>query len=139
VCSRWRGTQLDIGSLPLLLLLLLQAFHRGSRVLNLFGYTGGFSVYAGAAGASHVTTVDIADAALGAADDNWQLNGLPQHQHESVAADAFDFLDRAAAAKESWDVVICDPPSFAPNKASVEKAQASYERLFAKAAAVTAR
>ncbi|WIA17529.1 hypothetical protein OEZ85_014360 [Tetradesmus obliquus] len=116
----------------------MQAFHRGSRVLNLFGYTGGFSVYAGAAGASHVTTVDIANAALSAADDNWLLNSLPPHQHESIAADAFDFLDRAAAAKEAWDVVICDPPSFAPNKASVEKAQASYERLFTKAAAVTA-
>lgn len=43
------------------------------------------------------------------------------------------------AAKETWDVVICDPPSFAPNKASVVKAQASYERLFEMSARVTAR
>lgn len=117
----------------------LQVFHRGSRVLNLFGYTGGFSVYAGAAGAVHVTTVDVAEAALASADVNWLLNGLPAGKHESVAADAFDFLDRAVAAKELWDVVICDPPSFAPNKAAVAKAQSSYERLFQKAAAVTAR
>lgn len=44
-----------------------------------------------------------------------------------------------AAAKETWDVVICDPPSFAPNKAAVPKAQASYERLFEMAARVTTR
>eukprot|EP00878_Enallax_costatus_P035967 GHUV01040233.1.p1 GENE.GHUV01040233.1~~GHUV01040233.1.p1 ORF type:complete len:118 (+),score=27.01 GHUV01040233.1:430-783(+) len=117
----------------------MQAFHRGSRVLNLFGYTGGFSIYAGLAGASHVTTVDVAEAALGAADSNWQLNDLNPRQHEGIAMDAFEFLDRAVAAKEQWDVVICDPPSFAPNKASVPKAQASYERLFQKAAAVTSR
>lgn len=96
-------------------------------------------MYAGLAGATHVTTVDVADAALKAADANWQLNDLNPKQHEGVAIDAFDFLDRAAAAKEQWDVVICDPPSFAPNKASVVKAQASYERLFQKSAAVTAR
>lgn len=96
-------------------------------------------MYAGLAGATHVTTVDVADAALKAADTNWQLNDLNPKQHEGIALDAFDLLDRAAAAKEQWDVVICDPPSFAPNKASVVKAQASYERLFQKAAAVTAR
>lgn len=64
-------------------------------MLNLFGYTGGFSVYAGLAGASAVTTVDVADAALTAADANWALNGLKAAKHEAVTMDAFEFLERA--------------------------------------------
>eukprot|EP00775_Hariotina_reticulata_P004315 gene4315-4568_t len=115
----------------------MQPFQSGARVLNLFGYTGGFSVYAGLAGATAVTTVDVAEAALTAADVNWQLNSLAPHRHTGVAMDCFDFLDSAASSKESWDVVIVDPPSFAPNKAAVVRAQASYERLFQKAASVT--
>lgn len=58
------------------------------RVLNVFGYTGGFSVYAGLGGASRVTTVDIAAPALAAAQVNWELNDLPPTYHEAVAADA---------------------------------------------------
>ena len=108
-------------------------------MLNLFGYTGGFSVYAGAAGASHVTTVDVAAPALKDATANWELNGLKRSAHSTAAADCFEFLDGAASGKESWDVTIVDPPSFAPNQQSVPAAQASYERLFQKAAAVTKR
>jgi 23S rRNA (cytosine1962-C5)-methyltransferase len=96
-------------------------------------------VYAGLAGAAAVTTVDVAEAALKAAGTNWQLNGLSPSRHSTVPMDCFDFLDGAASAKENWDVVIVDPPSFAPNKAAVPRAQASYERLFQKAAAVTSR
>ncbi|KAI8473438.1 MAG: S-adenosyl-L-methionine-dependent methyltransferase [Monoraphidium minutum] len=116
----------------------MQALYRGRRVLNLFAYTGGFSAYAGAAGAAHVTSVDLAAPACAAADANWALNGLPAGGHAAVAADCFQFLEDAAAAREAWDVVIVDPPSFAPSKQSVPKATGSYERLFAKAAQVTA-
>jgi hypothetical protein len=76
-----------------------QAFSSNSRVLNLFGYTGGFSVYAGLGGAAAVTTVDVAAAALQAADDNWARNGLQASRHEGVALDAFEFLERAAASE----------------------------------------
>ncbi|GFR40255.1 hypothetical protein Agub_g827 [Astrephomene gubernaculifera] len=110
---------------------------RHKRVLNVFGYTGGFSVYAGVGGASHVTTVDVGRAALQYATANWQLNGLDPNRHEAAAVDAFEFLELAAKAREKWDVVIIDPPSFAASKAAVEKATASYTRLFAAAAAVT--
>lgn len=116
----------------------MQRLSRGCRVLNLFSYTGGFSVYAGAAGASHVTSVDLAAPACEAAGRNWELNGLQAVRHAAVAADCFSFLEDAAAGREAWDVVVVDPPSFAPNKQSVPKATASYERLFTKAAAVTA-
>ncbi|KAG2487614.1 hypothetical protein HYH03_013753 [Edaphochlamys debaryana] len=116
----------------------IRQMSRGKRVLNVFGYTGGFSVYAGVGGAAHVTTVDVGRAALSYAEANWELNGLPRGQHAAEAEDAFAFLERASKAKEKWDVVIIDPPSFAPNKASVPAAKASYTRLFAAAAAVTA-
>jgi 23S rRNA (cytosine1962-C5)-methyltransferase len=114
-------------------------FCRGRSVLNLFGYTGGFSIAAGAAGAAAVTTVDVAGGALADAEANWALNSLPPARHEVAQADCFDFLDQAAAGRKAWEVVVVDPPSFAPNKASVAAATASYEKLFAKAAAVTER
>lgn len=56
--------------------------------------------------------------------------------HSAVKADAFAFLEDAAKSKERWDLVIVDPPSFAPNNASVEKAKASYKNLFVNAAKV---
>ncbi|PNH07406.1 Ribosomal RNA large subunit methyltransferase I [Tetrabaena socialis] len=108
-----------------------------SAVMKLDG-AGGFSVYAGVGGASHVTTVDVGRAALQYATANWKLNGLAPGDHVAAAVDAFEFLDAASRAREKWDVVIIDPPSFAPSKAAVEKAAASYTRLFAAAAAVTA-
>ncbi|RMF05915.1 MAG: class I SAM-dependent rRNA methyltransferase, partial [Chloroflexi bacterium] len=60
----------------------------GLDTLNVFGYTGGFSVMAGLGGAPHVTTVDLAGPALRAADHHWQLNHLPAERHQSIKADA---------------------------------------------------
>ncbi|PNW79253.1 hypothetical protein CHLRE_09g407900v5 [Chlamydomonas reinhardtii] len=116
----------------------IRRLSNNKRVLNVFGYTGGFSVYAGVGGASHVTTVDVGKAALSFADANWALNGLEPSRHVAAAEDAFEFLERAGKAREKWEVVIIDPPSFAPSKQAVEKAKASYTRLFAAAASVTA-
>jgi len=110
----------------------------GRRVLNLFGYTGGFSVYAGAARADHVTTVDVAGPALAAADRHWQLNGLPADHHQSVQADAFDYLEKAQRRKKQWELVVIDPPSFAPSKQTVPNALKAYRKLVAAGAAVTA-
>ncbi len=109
----------------------------GRRVLNLFGYTGGFSVYAGLGGAEHVTTVDLAAPAIEAAGAHWQLNALPHRAHDPVTADVFAFLDAAAQAGRSWDLVIADPPAFAPNQAALPAARAAYRRLLAGSAAVT--
>lgn len=109
----------------------------GRRVLNVFGYTGGFSVCAGLGGARHVITVDVAAPALEAAGQHWQLNGLPPTAHETAAADAFQFLAGAAEQRKTWDLVIVDPPSFASSKAAVSKAIAAYQKLIAAGAAVT--
>jgi 23S rRNA (cytosine1962-C5)-methyltransferase len=100
------------------------------RVLNVFGYTGGFSVYAGLGGAEHVTTVDTAQPALDAADYHWTLNGLQVERHTPVCADAFAFLEAARNDRKIWDVVILDPPSFAPSRDALPDALAAYRKLF---------
>ena len=110
----------------------------GRRVVNLFGYTGGFSVHAGAGGATHVTTVDVAAPAIAAAEDHWRLNDLPTDQHTGVVTDAFEWLDEAYAQRRTWDLVILDPPSFASSRATIPKALAAYRRLVASGAAITA-
>lgn len=111
----------------------------GQRVLNLFAYTGGFSVAAGQGGAKHVTSVDLAKPAIAMAQSHWELNQLPSSQHAGFAEDVFDFLNAAQARKEMWDLVICDPPSFAPSESSVPQAIAAYRKLIAASAKSTMR
>jgi 23S rRNA (cytosine1962-C5)-methyltransferase len=116
---------------------LIRQVAAGRQTLNLFGYTGGFSVYAGLGGATHVTTVDLAGPALEAAQQNWQLNQLSPAAHETVKADGFEFLAQAAQQKRRWDLVIVDPPSFAHSRGDVEKAVGAYQSLIGAAAAIT--
>lgn len=115
----------------------VEALAAGRRVLNTFAYTGGFSVYAGRGGAQAVTTVDLAKPAVQAADAHWRANGLDPARHELAAEDAFAFLDAAAEGRRAWDLVILDPPSFAPSRAAVDKARQAYVRLIAAGARVT--
>jgi 23S rRNA (cytosine1962-C5)-methyltransferase len=111
---------------------------RGKTVLNLFGYTGGFSVHAAAGGAAATDTVDLARPALEAARRNFALNDMPADRHRVQAQDAFVFLERAAVAGQSWDIVISDPPSFVHRKDALAAGRAAYRRLHALAAAVVA-
>ena len=115
----------------------IKAIVAGRRVLNVFGYTGGFSIYAGLGGARQVTTVDLAGPALSTAQTHWRLNHLPAATHDIVEADAFHFLKTAAKKKRTWEVVIVDPPSFAASKAAVPKARQAYQTLIAAGAQVT--
>jgi 23S rRNA (cytosine1962-C5)-methyltransferase len=108
---------------------LVGAHAADQRVLNLFSYTGGFSIHAGLGGARRVTSVDVAAPAIAAAAENLTLSGLDPTAHELVAADAFAFLARAADAGRRWDLVISDPPSFAPSERARPGALASYRRL----------
>jgi 23S rRNA (cytosine1962-C5)-methyltransferase len=101
----------------------------GLRVLNLYGYTGGFSVAAGLGGAEHVDTVDIAAPALDLAEQNWRLNRLNPGKHAVFCADVSEFLARAAKRAAQYDLVIADPPSFAPNEKSVRTALKAYRNL----------
>jgi 23S rRNA (cytosine1962-C5)-methyltransferase len=106
-------------------------------VLNLFSYTGGFSIACALAGARRVTTVDLAKPAIEAARRNFERNGIDPDAHELVAADAFAFLEQAAREGRSWDVVITDPPSFAPSERARPGALGKYRQLAALAASVT--
>ena len=107
-------------------------------MLNLFGYTGGFSIYAAAGGARETVTVDLAAPAIAAARRNFARNGLPEGLAQLVAEDAFAFLERAAAAGAHYDLVISDPPSFAPSRKALPAALRAYRRLHRLCAAVTA-
>lgn len=101
---------------------------RGARVLNLYGYTGGFSIAAGLGGARHVTTVDVAEGALALAREGWERNGLMAGAHDAVAGDVPKVLEQMRAS-ERFELVISDPPSFAPNEVSVPDAVRSYRAL----------
>lgn len=103
---------------------------QGKTLLNLFGYTGGFSVYAGLGGADLVTTVDIAPAAIEASKLNWKLNKLPAEKHQGICIDAFDYVKTSLSQKKTFDIVITDPPSFAPNNKAVESAKKAYVDIF---------
>ncbi len=116
----------------------IRNFAAGKRVLNVFGYTGGFSVYAGLGGAEHVTTVDLAKPAIEMANFHWQLNKLPPAGHKAVTADAFEFLAASLGRKRTWELVILDPPSFAPSKDTVVKGLSAYKNLAAAGVKVTA-
>jgi 23S rRNA (cytosine1962-C5)-methyltransferase len=116
----------------------VRAIARERRVLNLFGYTGGFSIYAAAGGAAHTTTVDLARAAVAAARRNFARNDLPLATATFHAGDAFDFLAHAARERTTYDLVISDPPSFAPNRKALPAALRAYRRLHRMCAAVTA-
>jgi 23S rRNA (cytosine1962-C5)-methyltransferase len=108
-------------------------FVRHGTVLNLFAYTGGFSVVAAHRGASQVTSVDIAAPAMARARDNFELNGLSAQQHEFVVADCYDYLAHAIAQRHNFDVVVCDPPSLAHKRSQLERAIEAYTLLNARA------
>jgi 23S rRNA (cytosine1962-C5)-methyltransferase len=93
-------------------------------------------VYAAAAGARRTDTVDMAKPAIEAARRNFEINGLAVADHGFHAADAFEFLASAGERGERWDIVVSDPPSFAPRKDAVPAARQAYLRLHRLAAAV---
>lgn len=101
----------------------------GLRVLNLFSYTGGFSVHAALAGAARVVSVDASSGALEAAKDNFRLNGLDPDAHGFEHADVFAYLQGAISRAERHDLVISDPPSFAKSRAQKPDALKAYKRL----------
>lgn len=96
---------------------------RDRTVVNLFSYNGGFSVAAALGGAKRVTSVDVAEAALADARENFRLNGLDAAQHEFVATDAFTFQGGPS------DLVIVDPPSLSHAAKADTNARAAYKNL----------
>lgn len=108
------------------------------RVLNLFSYAGGFSLFAASRGAVHVTSVDVAAAAHATAQASFRASGVDPGKHAFVTADVYAFLEKARKQKETWDLVISDPPSFAPSEKAVPRALTAYRALHKACAAVLA-
>jgi 23S rRNA (cytosine1962-C5)-methyltransferase len=109
----------------------------GVRVLNLFSYTGGFSQRAALAGGI-VTSVDVAAKAHGTAQESFKLAGIDLAPHAFVSADAFAWLAEQKRKEKRWDVVISDPPSFAPSERAKPNAISAYRALHRACAEVLA-
>ncbi len=114
---------------------------RGRRTLNVFAYSGGFSVYAAAGGAPVVVSLDLSAAALADAAVNFRLNraipSVAACSHQTITGDAFDELAVLGRARAAFDLVIVDPPAFAKRESEAARALNSYARLTKLALAVT--
>ena len=110
---------------------LVGKYAKGRNVLNLFCYTGGFSIYALAGGALHVDSVDSSRKAMDMVDRNVALNGFDPGSHTSYCADAIDFLKNVE--EDRYDLMIVDPPAFAKHRGALNNALRAYQRLNAAA------
>lgn len=102
---------------------------QGRDVLNCFCYTGGFTVHALAGGAKSVVSVDSSSEALTLGQENCALNGQAKEGLEWVEADVFQVLRKFRDQARSWDLIILDPPKFAPTAAQAEKAARGYKDI----------
>ena len=109
---------------------LLEHYAKGRAVLNMFCYTGGFSVYAMRGGAKLVHSVDSSAKAIDLTNRNIELNFPGDDRHKAYAEDAFKYLD---AMGGDYDLIILDPPAFAKHKEALRQALKGYTRLNAKA------
>ena len=110
---------------------LVGKYSRGRNVLNLFCYTGGFSVYALGAGAVHVDSVDSSRKAIDMVERNMFLNGFEPSRHTGYCADAIEFLRNIP--EDKYDLMIVDPPAFAKHRGALNNALRAYQRLNAAA------
>ncbi len=106
---------------------LLERFARGRRVLNMFCYTGGFSVYAMRGGAVSGDSVDSSAKAVALTDANIALNFPDDPRHRSYTEDAFKFLNDME--KDRYDLIILDPPAFAKHRGAIKNGLIGYRRL----------
>jgi 23S rRNA (cytosine1962-C5)-methyltransferase len=105
---------------------LVQSWSRDRRVLNMFGYTGGFSVYAMGGGATLVHSVDSSGKAIDLTRTNMELNFPGDPRHEAFVEDAFSFMKEI---RDRYDLIILDPPAFAKHQRVLHNALQGYKRL----------
>ena len=110
---------------------LVGSLAKGRNVLNLFCYTGGFSMYALANGAEHVDSVDSSKKAMMMVDRNVEANGFEPSRHTSLCCDAIEYLRDVPEGK--YDLMIVDPPAFAKHRGALKNALRAYQRLNAAA------
>ena len=107
----------------------LRALAADQRVLNLFSYSGTFSVAALAGGAARAVDVDSSERALDLARRQRQANSFAASEVDFVRADVFEDLRRRVEAREEWDIIVCDPPAFAKKRSDVERAARGYKDI----------
>ena len=112
---------------------LVERYAHGKDVLNMFCYTGGFSLYALRGGAKTVDSVDVSQKAIDLVNINVAKNFPKAKNHTAVAADAFDYLSAQKSAGKTYDLIILDPPAFAKHRDAVKNALRGYQRINAKA------
>ena len=100
----------------------------GLRVLDCFTHTGSFALNCAAAGAEHVTAVDVSESAVSLARDNARLNGLEERM-DFVAADVFDLLPKLMEERAHYDLIILDPPAFTKSRRTVHNAERGYKEI----------
>lgn len=105
---------------------LVQEYSKGLKVLNTFGYTGGFSVFAMRGGANEVVTVDSSEKAISLSTQNIEENFGNSTNHRAIAIDAFEYL---RTTNETFDLIILDPPAFAKHQDALRNALQAYKRL----------
>jgi len=124
---------LDTGLFPdrRLLRVMVKDEAKEKKVLNLFSYTGSFSIYAAAGSAASTDSVDLSNTYLNRARENFSLNGFSAQilqiwdffsnkeqkgAHNLIRADVLDFLEKATSSKKRWDIIVLDPPAFSNSK-----------------------
>ncbi len=108
----------------------LEPFAAGKQLLNCFGYTGGFGVYAARGGAAQITSVDVSADALALARRNMALNGFDSRvEDEYVEADVFQQLRRYRDSGREFDLIVLDPPKFAHSQSMVKRASRGYKDI----------
>ena len=112
---------------------LVERYAAGKDVLNMFCYTGGFSLYALRGGAKLVHSVDVSQKAIDLVNANVARNFPGSTNHQAVTADAFDYLSEQCAQGHRYDLIILDPPAFAKHRDAVKNALRGYQRINAKA------
>ncbi len=112
---------------------LVERYAAGKDVLNMFCYTGGFSLYALRGGAGHVDSVDVSQKAVDLVNVNVRKNFPDADNHTAVAQDAFEYLSAQKNRNRTYDLIILDPPAFAKHRDAVKNALRGYQRINAKA------
>ena len=112
---------------------LVERYAANKDVLNMFCYTGGFSLYALRGGAKSVDSVDVSQKAIDLVNINVAKNFPETTNHTAVAEDAFDYLTAQKNAGKTYDLIILDPPAFAKHRDAVKNALRGYQRINAKA------
>lgn len=112
---------------------LVERYAKGKDVLNMFCYTGGFSLYALRGGAKSVDSVDVSQKAIDLVNVNVARNFPKATNHTAVAADAFEYLTKQKEEGKTYNLIILDPPAFAKHRDAVKNALRGYQRINAKA------